>query len=111
LNRITFNYDDEKMFELRAKTKKDRDEWVEALEFLFTIRDKLGNMGNGRSSSVASYFSVDSKVVGDSFNDSPEKKGKASYKYANVGKDEIKGILDEGQTEIDLLGDTMGNQK
>jgi hypothetical protein len=57
---MTFNYDDEKTFELRAKSAQERDEWVEAIEFLIDISDRLGNMGDDRHYSVNSYFSVDS---------------------------------------------------
>jgi hypothetical protein len=39
-------------------------------------------------------------------------KGKTtkSYKYANVGKDEIMGIIDEGKTQIDM-DEKLGSQK
>lgn len=37
-------------------------------------------------------------------------KGKKSYKYANVGKDEIMGIIDEGKTQIDM-DEKLGSQK
>jgi len=70
---MTFNYDDEKDFELRAKDKQDRDEWVEAIEFLIDIRDKLGNLADGRSVSVSTYFSVDSCVLDKEDSASPTK--------------------------------------
>ena len=84
---------------------------MEALEFLIDIRDRLGNMADDRYYSVNSYFSVDSCVKDREESNSPTKgKSSKSYKYANVGKDEIMGIMDEGKTQIDM--DTkLGSQK
>lgn len=99
------------MFELRTKNKEERDEWVEALEFLIDIREKLGNMANERSVSVSTYFSVDTPVVGQSDTNLEKQKSSKSYKYSNLGKDEIIGIMDEDSGQLDSMDEQLGTQK
>ena len=91
--RFSIDYDDEKLFHLKAKNGKERDEWVEAIQFLMEVKDKLGNAIEERSISVLSYISGNSSVTGSS-EDSTSKKGR-SWKTENVGKDDLMGIIDE----------------
>ena len=111
-HRFTFNYDGEKDFELRAKSKTDRDEWVEAIEFLIEIREKLGNMVDERSVSVSTYFSVDTPIVEKTDEGSSKSKGSSkSYKYANLGKDEVMGIMDDENDQFHNIDKQLSNQK
>jgi len=105
---MKFNYDGEKVFELRAKNRKDRDEWVNALEFLINLKDKLGNMGTDRTASTSSFFS-DSQIVENKIDKNP--KGKKSYRYSNIGKEELMGIMEDEDDQVDLLGDSKDHQK
>lgn len=108
LFRLTFNYDDEKVFELKAKSKTDRDEWVEALEYLIEIKEKLGNITDQRSATITSYFSDTSPIVDDSEKGSGKKN--KSYKYANAGKNEIMGLMEEGQDPTTMFDENLKNQ-
>ena len=106
--RLTFNYDDEKVFELKAKSKTDRDEWVEALEYLIEIKEKIGTITDQRSATITSYFSDTSPIIEEGQKGSGKKN--KSYKYANAGKDEIIGLMDEGQDLTTMFDDNLKNQ-
>ena len=105
---MKFNYDGEKVFELRAKNRKDRDEWVNALEFLIDLKDKLGNMGTDRTASTSSFFS-DSQIGENKIDKDP--KGKKSYRYSNIGKEELMGIMEDEDDQVNLLGDSKDHKK
>lgn len=101
-------------FELRAKTKEIRDQWVEALEFLCDVREKLGTMSDERSVSVATYFSVDSKVDRSASVTSQDVKGSKnskSYKYQNLGKEEVMGIMNDDQIDLSSIDKKLSQQK
>ena len=99
-------------FELKAKTKSERDGWVEAIEFLIEIREKLGNMVDERSVSVSTYFSVDTPVIDKSDEGSMKSKSSSkSYKYSNLGKDEVIGIMDDENDQLHHIDKQLSNQK
>ena len=98
-----------KIFDLKAKNKADRDEWVNALEFLIDLKDKLGNMGESRSTSISSYFSEDSGIVENKTDRGS--KGKNSHKYDNIGKEELMGIMEEDEDQMQLLSNSKDHKK
>ena len=67
-----------------------------------------------RSSSAATYFSTDSKIIDRSSSvssaDAGKSKSSKSYKYANIGKDEVMGIMDNDQDNINSIDKKLNNQ-
>lgn len=71
---------------------------MEALDFLMDLKDKLGNIGDDRSSSINTYFSTDSPIVEEHDGGSDKgSKASKSYKYANLGKDDLMGVMDDNE--------------
>ena len=71
-------------------------------------------MVDERSISVSTYFSTDSKVVDRSSSvssaDASKFKSSKSYKYKNIGKDEVMGIMDDTQFDINSIDKKLNDQ-
>lgn len=83
---------------------------MEALTFLIQIRDKIGNFNEDRNFSISSYFSGDTPVEEKKLSNSGGKKAK-SYKYENIGREELFGVLDDDQQDINVQGDQKTKEK
>ena len=69
-------------------------------------------MVDERSVSVSTYFSVDTPIVEAPEESSAKSKGSKSYKYANLGKDEVMGIMDENENnQLHTIDKQLNNQK
>lgn len=91
---FNIEYDGVRTFELRANNTSERDTWVQCLNFLRDMKEKMGNqVDNFRSQSQAAYFNNDS--FASSRNSSGSFSGKESWKVSNLDKEAVMGVIDE----------------
>jgi hypothetical protein len=91
---FAIEYDGQRTFQLRAKSKNERDTWVHCINFLRDVKEKMGSqLDRLKSQSISAYFN--DSFASESRESSGSFAGKETWKLKNIDKEALLGVTDE----------------